>query len=478
MRLGKRIDETPYLLPYPAIFAEDPEAPLPLASSQQIKGASTPRPDNLPLATDSPVRPVTVFRNKKVMLSEDLELSNRTKKVIEDLISSGGGQMTTSVHNADMYVGHWREGREYVFASRAGIDVGNLSWLYHLIVHNQWTSPLRRLMHYPLPKQPLRGFENLMITLSNYGGDSRTYLENLVRAAGAQFTKSMKPENTHLITARKTSDKCAAAEEWNIEMINHLWIEESYARCEAQRLSDPKYTHFPPRTNLGEIIGQTELVYDVLERLYFPKDPTPSPSDPMPLRRPIMREKDKNTNIQKSSGSTTAVEQDDEVGPVEVKKTVPRKRSRSVVAQVTTPAARRISAGKENTTPSTGSRSAKAQAVSRLNSLAPDIALYELEKKRKGSVWGGERAANKVDKERKRHSSPLGNREDEEEFSSNDEGEENLPKRKRQRSGLPPAEMRLLVTGFQGWVGNRPKEEADKVSHIATRPHVNDLHLG
>lgn len=41
-----------------------------------------------------------------------------------------------------------------------------------------------------------------MITVSNYGGEARLYLENLIEAAGARFTKSMKAENTHLITAR------------------------------------------------------------------------------------------------------------------------------------------------------------------------------------------------------------------------------------------------------------------------------------
>ena len=38
--------------------------------------------------------------------------------------------------------------------------------------------------------------------MSNYGGDARLYLENLIEACGAKFTKSMKTENTHLITAR------------------------------------------------------------------------------------------------------------------------------------------------------------------------------------------------------------------------------------------------------------------------------------
>ncbi len=370
--------------------------------------------------------------------------------------------MTTSVHNADIYVCHWRESRDYIFASRAGIDVGNLSWLYHLITHNQWTSPMRRLLHYPLPKEPIPGFQNFRITLSNYGGDARTYLENLITAAGAEFTKSMKQDNTHLITARKNSEKCQAAEEWNIEMVNHLWLEESYAKCELQKISDPRYITFPPRTNLGEIIGQTQLDRKLLERIYFPRDPTPSPGDPKPLRRPVMHEKDRNASSRKSNGDSVMGGQDDEAEKVVEKKAGRRPSSRSFLAQVTTPATnRRVSAGKENDTPSsTGSRSAKEKAMSRLHGLAPDIALYEKEKKRKGPIWGGERAANKVDKERSadRSSSPGQKHEEQEEYSDDDDHNS-----KRQRIGPPPVEMRLLVTGYKGWLNNALKEESDKV---------------
>ena len=472
LKLGKRIDEKPYLLPDPEIFRVRPEDSLPFPASADITGASSPHPDNLPMPTDSPARRLTVFHKQKVMIADDLQLSSRTRKVIEDLIEGGGGSVTTSVHNADIYVCHWREGRDYVFASRAGINVGNLSWLYHLITNNEWTSPMRRLLHYPLPKEPIPGFERFRITLSNYGGEARTYLENLIGAAGAEFTKSMKQDNTHLITARNNSEKCQAAVEWNIEMVNHLWIEESYAKCEVQKISDPRYTTFPPRTNLGEIIGQTQLDEKVLERIYYPRDPTPSPGDPKPVRRLVMHEKDRNASSRKSDGDLVMAGQDDTLEKVVPKKPGRRPSSRSSLAQVTTPAPnRRISAGKENDTPSsTGSRSAKEKAVSRLHGLAPDIALYEKEKKRKGPIWGGERAANKVDKERsaERSSSPGQKHEEQEDYS--DEDDHNP---KRPRIGPPPVEMRLLITGYKVWLNNATKEDFDKVSQVVqfASPH-------
>jgi hypothetical protein len=475
LRLGKRISEEPYLLPDPEILRATKDDVLQIPSSEHIQGASSTRPESIPLPTDSP-RHLDVFQGKTIMISEDLEMGSRTRKVIEDLIRGGGGSITSSVHSADMYVCHWRDGRDYVTAACARIDVGNLSWLYHMITHNEWTSPMKRLLHYPLPKGGIPGFEGLWITLSNYGGDARTYLENLIVATGATFTKSMKENNTHVVTARNAGEKCNAAAEWGIEMINHLWIEESYAKCEMQRLTDPRYTHFPPRTNLGEVIGQTPFDLKALKSTYFPKEHTPSPGS---LKRPVMHEKDRNLKSPKVAKEDDSASHDEE-SPVErisakSMKAPAKSRAKSATnGQLSTPLAnRRISAGKENDTPpSTGSRSAKQRALSNLHGMASDIALYEKEKKRKGPVWGGERAANQVEKQRAldRSSSPA-SKNDEEQFSTED-----TPNPKRQRLSLDkkkskpvPIEVQLLVTGYTEWVGNPSKEDSDKASHVNSK---------
>ncbi|KAG9239449.1 BRCT domain-containing protein [Amylocarpus encephaloides] len=467
LRLGKRISEEPYLLPNPEIVSAGPDDFLKIPSSDHIHGASSPRPESLPILTDSPRR-LDVFKKKAVMISQDLAIGSRLRKVIEDLIIGGGGSMTSSVHSADMYICHWRGGRDYQVASYAGKDVGNLSWLYHLITHNEWTSPMKRLLHYPLPESGIEGFSGFQITLSNYGGEARTYLENLIMATGATFTKSMKETNTHVITARNSGEKCSAASEWDIEMVNHLWIEESYARCHMQRMTDPRYTHFPPRTNLGEVIGQTPFDMELIQGLYFPNEPTPSPSNPRSLKRPVMHDKDPNLShpkIVEEDGS--ASEQEDQnvsQKPVAKSKKPAAVKSRTnsfPAANVSTPSAnRRISAGKENNTPSsTSSRSAKDRALSNLHGLAPDIALYEKEKKRKGAVWGGERALNKIDKQgtAERSSSPAA-KDDEGELL----GDEDTRTPKRQRTGLPPIGIRLLITSYDTWVDNPTKEDSDK----------------
>ncbi|KAH8665860.1 BRCT domain-containing protein [Tricladium varicosporioides] len=484
LKLGKRIDETPYELPDPEIFRLKPEDDIAMPSSDHIKGASTARPEKIHVPTDCPRR-LDVFKAKTVMISEDLQLNGRTRKVIEDLINGGGGAITTTVYNADWFICQWREGRDYVHASQNGTTVGNLSWLYYLITHNTWTSPLRRLLHYPLPKGGLPGFDQYAITLSNYGGEARIYLENLVIATGATFTKSMKQENTHLITARSTSEKYVAAQEWNINITNHLWIEESYAQCQVQTLSDPRYSHFPPRTNLGEVIGQTEFDTKALESLYFLKELTPSPAKLASLKRPAMREKDHNLSNSRNGDDISMDGDKAEEEYVMPKKPAAKSRSKSLTSgQLSTPAGknRRVSsAGKENDTPSS-TRSAKDKALSTLHGLANDMLLYEKEKKRKGPIWGGERAANKIDKERslERSSSPATRHEAEEDFSAEEQEEKRGPK--RQRTGLPPIEMRLMITGYSGWAPNSSKMDADKKKlrelgvHVVEDP-TNCTHL-
>jgi hypothetical protein len=213
---------------------------------------------------------LVVFAQKKIMLSWDLSINGMLRKSITDKITKGEGEVVESVEECDMFICQFREGDQYIRAAQQGKDVGNLAWLYHLMVYNEWTSPFRRLLHYPQPRVALPGFKDLRITLSNYGGEARIYLENLIKAAGATYTRTMKAENTHLITARMHSEKVDAARDWNIEIANHLWIEESYAACQALPLNNPRYRHFPPRTNLGEVIGQTFLDEPALREMYYP----------------------------------------------------------------------------------------------------------------------------------------------------------------------------------------------------------------
>lgn len=478
-------------MPDPEILRARPEDDIPVPASQHLEGATSTCPQFLPTPADSiaGARPkLTVFNEKKVMLSWDLSISVRLKDIIQGLIRDGGGNLTEAIEDCDFFICQYREGDQYIRASHAGKDVGNLAWLYHLITHNEWTSPMRRLLHYPVPKNGIPGFQDLRITISNYGGEARIYLENLITACGATYTKTMKAENTHLITARDNSEKCEAARDWNIHMINHLWIEESYAKCEMQSLTVGKYIHFPQRTNLGEVIGQTFFDEAKLHATYYPGGPAkPSPttsrkrkvvdmaqanaySDGPAEGVAIGRQARKEFDVMKDSESDYADKTTEVFG-------VPAPAKRRAVQMATPARGRHVRTGKENETPSSvasTSRSAKDKALHRLSDLAPDIALYEKEKKRAKDgqgPWGGKRAADLIDREnlnRASVSSPAEAREVDEE-----EAVVTKHAAKRARPSLPDVEMRVILTGFKRWVNDKNKEDVDRVSCFFANPVLN-----
>ncbi|KAG5929052.1 hypothetical protein E4U42_007277 [Claviceps africana] len=472
-KLGKRIDESPYLLPEPEILKKSSADDVVIPENANLIGATSVNPDFLPLPANSKSArsPATVFQDKRVMLSADLGITIRLVRTLEGIITNGGGKMVNDVDDCDMFICQFRDGSQYIHAAQSCKEVGSLSWLYSLIVNNQWQNPLHRLLHYPIPRNGVPGFKDLRITVSNYGGEARIYLENLIKASGAEFTKTMKADNTHLITARNSSEKCKAAPEWGVMVINHLWIEESYAKCEMKPINTPKYNHFPPRTNLGEIIGQTFLSEPSLRALYYPGGDENMSSGAKKKRRILEAAED--NAYHKGPAEGLVIGRDEACGAVldvdEEKEQAPSSGRAGKLGAVKTPVRSRKSLlDKENETPSamsTGSRSAKAKARDLLQHIAPDIALYEKEKKRQsktGAPWGGKRAADLVEKG-KGSRTRMSPKHKHDEDDDDDDDDDTLKKRpaKKQRA-LPEVQMRIVITGFNRWVGDSNKEDHDR----------------
>jgi hypothetical protein len=316
---------------------------------------------------------------------------------------------------------------------------------------------MQRMMHYPRPREGIPGFAKYKISISSYTGEARVYLENLIKATGAEFTKTFKQDNTHLIAAHKNSEKCEAATEWGVNIVNHLWLEDSYAKCREMPLTESRYTYFPARTNLGEVLGQTEIDREATEKMFFSKQakPTktvkaapqtngvpassvpPRPSEPPAPRSPPVAEKAKRA---KSGGNAQ------------------------------TPLPPRRTDGKENQTP--GSRGAKDRALSKLHDAAPDIAQFEKEMKRRGGVihGGRRRTEDQVDegtKQAKGGRDSVSSKRSIDEVDDDDETEDEateIPaKNKRaKKDKLTPIKFRMLISKDERWANNPEKESKDK----------------
>ena len=468
LKLGKRIDEGPYLLPDPEILHQPHDHPPRVIDKRNVTGAT----HHDPIGTMSSSPPhaaranLNVFQNKRVMLASDLGIGSHLRDILEGLIVAGGGKLANQPRKADMYICKYRDGEDYKIAARLGKEVGNLAWLYYMITNNTWTSPMRRLLHYPIAHEGLPGFKDLRISLSNYSGEARVYLENLVLAAGAECTKTLKQDNTHLITAHVMSEKCAAAKDWGIHLINHLWLEESYAKWRVQSVTDPRYTHFPLRTNLGEVVGQTKIDRDALERNFFSIDEDVEMEDAEEPVGPVLQ--DNHDNVPSLVPQSSMIDSPkggaatEKLGHHAKSNGVTPKRGKDVrklgeAVKYRTPAPlQSIPADQENETPSTtGSRKSKDAAVATLHNIASDIALYEKERKRVGGVvYGGRR---KNDEDRIVH-----NRKRSIDQASDTDSSDGV-EQKRARKGLPPPAMHLLISGYKKWVDHPRIEDSDKV---------------
>ena len=494
------INEGPYLLPEPEITraaSTDPvrvRAPATVLAGALAAGAGAPPPYSKPISpSETPTR-LAVFTEKKVLFSKDLNINDHLAQTLRQLVSQAGGSLTTSVDDCDVYVGHYRDGLDYVAASRADKTVGNLSWFYNVINRNKWSNPLSRLLHYPVPREGIPGFKDMRISLSNYSGEARIYLENLCKEAGAEFTKTMKQDNTHLITAHTHSEKCDAAQEWNIEIINHLWLEESYAKCAVQSLTNKRYTHFPPRTNLTEIVGQTPIDINKVRKMYFAQDektirdteqdPTSDGKTPHPYRGAIKSQgSSPRKTLPPSSAARVQENPSDVPEPMDVDEAeaseflpapqTAKKRKGRVASDAATRTPSALRQIERDQSPPTTGRASKEKARTSLHALKDDIALYEREMKRKGGVvHGGRRTAEPEEdaskpgaKGRKRKSDESADHTAEisETELAGVKGGAKKTKKAKTTASEPAIQYRMLVSGDERWLNSSTKESKDKV---------------
>lgn len=501
MKLGKLINEGPYLLPDPEILRATSDEPVRARSTPGLDGALSavagpPPAYNPPESPSESRKQLAAFKGRKVLFSKDLNINDHLAKTLRHLVTQAGGSLTTSVDECDVYIGHYRDGMDYVAASRAEKTVGNLAWFYNVINRNKWTNPLSKLLHYPVPRGGIPGFGEMKISLSNYSGEARIYLENLCKEAGAEFTKTMKQDNTHLITAHTHSEKCDAAQEWNIDIVNHLWLEESYAKCAVQSLTNKRYTHFPPRTNLSEIVGQTPIDINKVRKLYFAskektikdveQDPESGGKTPHPFRGAVKPpDSSPRKGVSPSSTVTSKGKSFDAPEPepmdideadtsefVPAPQTAKKRKSRvGSDAAIATPSMLRQTE-RENQSPPTTGRASKMKAQSNLHALKDDILLYDREKKRKGGViHGGRRTAEPEDgvgkpasRGRKRKSDDAAG--DDSAEISETELAGAIKKSKKAKTGAAEPEVRytMMVSGDERWLGSATKESKDKVS--------------
>ncbi|KAH6592600.1 hypothetical protein BASA50_007976 [Batrachochytrium salamandrivorans] len=128
--------------------------------------------------------------------------------------------------------------------------VGTPQWLGSVLAEKRLSNPKLAALHFPRPSIPIKGAETMVISVSNYVGAAREDIATMCAHIGAQFTRFI-----------RLGVKYLRALEWNINIVNHLWIEETYVKWVMQREAKPRYTRLTP--SLGSMVNQIPVEYSL-----------------------------------------------------------------------------------------------------------------------------------------------------------------------------------------------------------------------
>ena len=215
----------------------------------------------------------TVLAGKTVLLARDihggtLESLPHLHSVRDRIVQAGGqcapilksdaspAQVRAAVQSADIVVARHRESVECIQALRHDKVVGTLGWLVKVLSSGRLTSPRDRILHFPYPHTPVAGFPSLTITITNYRGTARTYLKELIAKMGGIFTPEMCQTSSICVALDLHGEKVTKAREWNIPIVNHIWLENCFATWKNQNLAQRSFITFPGAAQLTAVLGQ------------------------------------------------------------------------------------------------------------------------------------------------------------------------------------------------------------------------------
>ncbi|KAJ7503101.1 BRCT domain-containing protein, partial [Mycena galericulata] len=278
-----------YEWPDPAVLHQRPDSPAkPMLSKQQLRSSMSPKKkalyqtaswDPSDLSRNIPAsKSKDVWNGRRILLSTSLDLIRSRRKFVEEGIRKAHGvtvEYTSNngdgdseeeldlINECDILVTRYRAGPAFFKAWRTKKTIGTLSWLLHVQVMGVFSSPLDQILHFPIPRGAVEGFDKHIISITNYTGESRDYLKKLITLMGGNFTPSLSNKNTVLIAAQKSGPKTDKAADWSITVVNHTWLEDCFLRWQSLTPALHRYISYPAGIDFANILGERGLGKDI-----------------------------------------------------------------------------------------------------------------------------------------------------------------------------------------------------------------------
>ncbi|ORX54523.1 hypothetical protein DM01DRAFT_1383256 [Hesseltinella vesiculosa] len=206
--------------------------------------------------------------NKRIYFDSSLGIPREFQAVLREKLEQAGATTTTaySTDLVDIAIFKKRGSKIYQQASRDGKLVASPSYIINTLYRKRLTSPLLTFWDYPLPNGRIPGMEYKSATISGYEDEARAMLYKLCTIVGLQCSTSLENNTTLVICSTRNSKKYHVARLRNCDIVNHLWLEESFQNWECKSMTDDRYTYFPKDGILQSLVGRTPLLADEVSR--------------------------------------------------------------------------------------------------------------------------------------------------------------------------------------------------------------------
>ncbi|XP_071121795.1 PAX-interacting protein 1-like [Mytilus edulis] len=166
------------------------------------------------------------------------------KKVIEQ----HGGQVDTSYSNRITHILAANQHSDvFHLALRDQRRVVTAYWLNDVLVKKKMMPPWQAL-HLPLIYGENKPCSNQVLCMTNFEGEERIRIKQMINAIGARYTGHMTHGNTALICRKPEGEKYEKAKEWKLAVVNVHWLTDLVlGHLDALKLPvQPKYLQLYP----------------------------------------------------------------------------------------------------------------------------------------------------------------------------------------------------------------------------------------
>ncbi|KAI7859941.1 hypothetical protein BDC45DRAFT_530397 [Circinella umbellata] len=202
--------------------------------------------------------PPDYLTNETIVIDQNI-LKNIEKvynEIIDHLQKAGATVCDNYSQNVTIAVAESRSSYLYLQAFRDGKVVASYRWLTNTILRIKNISPLSTVIDYPYPKGGIPVDGAKLFHLSAYRDTERYFLTVIGVRCGLIYSPMLTQKVTFFICPTTAAVNYTMALNFDVEVVNHVWLEESFRNWVLHKTSRQ---HYIVKEQQYQQVGETQL---------------------------------------------------------------------------------------------------------------------------------------------------------------------------------------------------------------------------